>query len=127
MYRKVEEIPVGLITLPLKEFNKEYKKWGKIPRSTLMKRRRKLNKKVNKRDLDEALNCVKILQNQANKLYEEKMEAIENYKDLKSILDNLYDNGILVKYYKDRGYRITRKGEKDFKFLDIFNIFNIFK
>jgi len=92
-----------------------------------MKRRRKLNKKVNKRDLDEALNCVKILQNQANKLYEEKMEAIENYKDLKSILDNLYDNGILVKYYKDRGYRITRKGEKDFKFLDIFNIFNIFK
>ena len=123
MYKKVEEIPVSLITLPLKEFNKEYKKWGKIPRSTLMKRRKNLNKKVNKRELDEALHCIKFLQNRTNKLYEEKMEAIENYKDLKSILDNLYDNGILVKYYKDRGYIITRKEESYFKFLDIFNIF----
>ena len=119
MYKKVEDIPVRLMTLPIKEFNKESKKWGKIPRDTLMKKRRKLNKK----EIRNALTCIKNLQCHANKLYDEKMEAIENYKELKEILNGLYDNGIVVHYCRNKGYIIKKENKSFFKYFDIFNIF----
>ena len=123
MYRKVKDIPEELMTLPLKDFNKEYKKWGKIPRPTLMKKRRELQKKAKKSELEKALNCINNLQFQANKLYEEKMEALENYNELKNIFFGLYKNGIHIYYYPDKGYTIKKEYNSIYTYLSMFNIF----
>lgn len=125
MYRKIKDIPEELLTLPLEKFNQEYKKWGKIPRPTLMKKRRKLQRKLrmDKKELDKALKCINELQNQASILYEEKMEAINNYNDLRDILEGLYYNGIYVYYCPDKGYIIKKKSKNILKYFDLFNIF----
>jgi regulator of replication initiation timing len=122
MYSKVRDIPEELLTLPLEKFNQEYKKWGKIPRPTLMKKRKKLQRKLrmDKKELEKALKCIDNLQNQASILYEEKMEALENYNELKDILFGLYENGIHIYYYPGKGY-ITKKENRN-----IFKYFNIF-
>ncbi len=121
MYRKVKDIPEELLTLPLEKFNREYKKWGKIPRPTLMKKRRKLI--MDKKKLEKALKCIVNLQTQANILYEEKMEALNNYKELKDVLEGLYKNGIHIYYYPDKGYITKKESQNIFKYFDLFNIF----
>lgn len=125
MYSKVKDIPEELLTLPLEKFNREYKKWGKIPRPTLMKKRRKLQRKlkIDKQELEKALKCIDNLQIQANILYEEKMEALNNYNELKDVLEGLYKNGIHIYYYPDKGYITKKESRNIFKYFDLFNIF----